>query len=111
VFHRVYDLVKRYSLALGRQLRQVRQALPQAEDRLRRHQEREPQQAVTREATRQVEITQAEVRRWETIPREYRQRLETLSLTLYPFALEDSARQTSKQVESRVQGQVEAIAA
>jgi hypothetical protein len=63
VFHLVHDIVKSYSLALGLQLRQARQALQQAEDRLRRHQEREPQQAVTREATQQVEITQAEVRR------------------------------------------------
>ena len=85
--------------------------MQQAEDRLQRHREREPRQAVTREATWQVEITQAEVRRWETIQREYRQRLETLSLTLHPFAIEDSACQTSKQVESRVQVQVEAIEA
>ena len=74
VFHLVHDIVKSYALAIGRQLRQARQALQQAEDRLQRHQEREP---------RQVEITQAEVRRWETIQREYRQRLETLSLTLH----------------------------
>lgn len=111
VFHLVHDIVKSYSLAIGRQLRQARRALQQAEDRLQRHREREPRQAVTHEATWQVEITQAEVRRWETIQREYRQRLETLSLTLHPFAIEDSACQTSKQVESRVQVQVEAIEA
>jgi hypothetical protein len=54
---------------------------------------------------------QADVRHWETIQREYRQRLETLSLTLHPFAIEDSAPQTSRQVESQVHAQVEAIEA
>jgi hypothetical protein len=111
VFHLVHDIVKSYSLAIGRQLRQARQALQQAEDRLQRHQEHEPQPPAAREAMRQVEVTQAEVRRWETVQREYRQRLETLSLTLHPFAIEDSARQTSMQVESRVQAQVDAIEA
>jgi hypothetical protein len=111
VFHLVHDIVKSSALAIGRQLRQARQALQQAEARLQRHQEREPQHPMTREAMRQVEGTQAEVRRWETIQREYRQRLETLSLTLHPFAIEDSARQTSMQVESRVQAQVDAIEA
>ena len=111
VFHLVHAIVKSYSLAIGRQLRQARQALQQAEDRLQRHQERGRQDPAAREATRQVAVTQREVRRWETIQGEYRQRLETLSLTLHPFALEDSAPQTSMQVESRVQAQVEAIEA
>jgi hypothetical protein len=111
VFHLVHDIVKSSSLAMGRQLRQARQALPQAEDRLQRHQEREPRQAVTREATRQVEIPPADVRRWETSQRADRQRLEPLSLTRHPCALADSACQTSQQVASRVQGPVEAIEA
>jgi hypothetical protein len=111
VLHLVHDIVQSDSLAIGRQLRQARRALPQAEDRLQRHREREPRQAVTREATWQVEIPQAEGRRWETIQRAYRQRLAPLSLTLPPFAIEDAACQPSKQVESRVQVQGEAIEA
>jgi len=51
------------------------------------------------------------VRRWETIQQAYRQRLEPLSLTRHPCAIEDSARQTSTQVESRVHVQVEALEA
>jgi hypothetical protein len=111
VFHLVHDIVKSYALAIGQQLRQARQALQQAEVRLQRHQERAPQPPTAREAMRQVEVTQAAVRRWETIQREYRQRLETLSLTLHPFAIEDSARQTAMPVETRVQAQVDAIEA
>ena len=52
------------------------------------------------EATRQMEAAQAKVRRWEAVHSEYRQRLETLSLTLHPFRIDDSAPQTSTQVES-----------
>lgn len=111
MFHLVHAIVKSYALAIGRQRRQARQALQQAEDSLQRHQERESRQAVTREATRQVEITQAAVRRWETIQRESRQHLAPLSLTLHPCAIADSACQTAKQVESRGQVQGEAIEA
>jgi len=53
MFHLVHDIVKSYALAIGRQLRQARQALQHAEDRLQRSQEREPRHSVTREATRQ----------------------------------------------------------
>ena len=111
VLHLVHAIVKSSSLAIGRQLRQARQALQQAEDRLQRHQERGRQHPAAHEATRQVEVTQRAVRHWEPIQGEYRQRLETLSLPLPPFALADAAPQTSMQVESRGQAQVEAMAA
>jgi Family of unknown function (DUF6399)/IclR helix-turn-helix domain len=109
VFHLVHDIVKSYSLAIGRQLRQARQEWQKAQDRLQRHQELESQCQASHEATRQVEATQADVRCWEAIQSEYRQRLETLSLTLHPFRIDDSTPQTSAQVESQVQAQVEAI--
>lgn len=110
VFHLMHDMVKSYALAIGRQLRQARQEWQKAQDGLQRHQARAPQDPVaSREATRQVETAQAEMRRWETVQSEYRQRLETLSLTLHPFRLDDSTPQTSAQVESQVHTQIEAI--
>jgi Family of unknown function (DUF6399)/IclR helix-turn-helix domain len=112
VFHLVHDIVKSYSLTIGRQLRRARQEWQKAQDGLQRHQEREPRSpVVSLEATRQVEAAQADVRRWETVQSEYRQRLETLSLTLHPFRLDDSTPQTSAQVESQVHTQIEAIEA
>jgi Family of unknown function (DUF6399)/IclR helix-turn-helix domain len=112
VFHLMHDMVKSYALAIGRQVRQARQEWQKAQDGLQRHQEREPQSPVASlAATRQVETAQAEVRRWETVQSEYRQRLETLSLTLHPFCIDDSTPQTSAQVESRVRTQIEAIEA
>ena len=54
---------------------------------------------------------QAEVTRWEEAHNTYRGHLETLSLTLHPFRIADSAPQTSAQVESHLQAEVEAIEA
>jgi hypothetical protein len=51
------------------------------------------------------------VQRWEEVQRTYRHHLETLSLTLHPFGIADSAPQTSAQVDSRLHAAVEAIAA
>ena len=107
-----HDIVKSYALTLGRQLRRARQEWQKAQDGLQRHQEREPRSPVaSREATRQVEAAQADVRRWETVQSEYRQRLETLSLTLHPFRIDDATPQTSAQVASRGHTQIEAIEA
>jgi len=51
------------------------------------------------------------VTRWEAVQRTYRHHLETLSLSLHPFSIVDSAPQTSVQVESRLQAEVEALEA
>ena len=58
-----------------------------------------------------MEVQHAEVTHWEARQQEYRQQLETLSLTLHPFAIDDSAPQTSAQVEARLHAHVEAIEA
>ena len=112
VFPLVHDIVKRYALTMGRQLRQARQEWQKAQDGLQRPQEREPRSPVaSRTATRQGETAQAEGQRWETVQSEYRQRLETLSLPRHPFWLNDSTPQPSAQVESQVRAQIEAIEA
>ena len=56
-------------------------------------------------------VHHAEVTYWEARHQAYRQQLETLSLTLHPFAIDDSAPQTSAQVEARLHTHVEAIEA
>jgi hypothetical protein len=58
-----------------------------------------------------VEAHRTEVQRWSEGQRTYQNPLETLSLTLHPFGLSDSAPQTSVQVASRLQAEVEAIEA
>jgi hypothetical protein len=110
-FPLMHDIVKSYSLALGQRLKQARQELQKAEDRLRRSHEGNTRGEAYREATPQVEGQPAQVRHWETRHQEYRQQLATRSLTLHPFAIDDSAPQTSAQVEARLHTHVEAIAA
>jgi len=110
-FHLMHEMVKRYSLAMARPLNQARKELQQAEERLARRQERAGDAPVAREAKVHVEARQAEVQRWEAVQSAYRHHLETLSLTLHPFGIADSAPQTSAQVESRLHAAVDALEA
>src|SRR5882724_521368 len=110
-FHFVHEIVKSYSLALGRRVRQARQDLKHAEERLARHVARAPAALNSPEAKAHVEAKQVEVQQWEEVQRPYRHHLETLSLTLHPFGIADSLPQTSAQVECRLHMEVEAIEA
>jgi hypothetical protein len=110
-FHLMHDIVTSYSLALGRRLQQARQELHNAEERLQKHLKVDSRGAAYGEATHQVEAMQAEVTRWEARQPEYRQQLETFSLTLHPLRIDDSAPQTSTPVETRLHTQVKAIEA
>jgi hypothetical protein len=96
-FHLVHAIVKSYSLAVGRRFSQAHKDLAQAEAVL----ESCSGLAQGAEAEAEVEAKRAEVQRGEERQRTYRHHLETLSLTLHPFGISDSAPQTSAQVESR----------
>ena len=106
-FHLVHAIVKSYSLAVGRRLHQAHQDLEQAEAVL----ESRLGLAHGTEAKAAVEARRGEVQRWEEVQRAYRHHIETLSLTLHPFGISDSAPQTSAQVDSRLHAEVEAIEA
>lgn len=110
-FHCMHDLVKSYSLAIGQRLRQAHQELKQAKETLARLQGLPQADHDDPEAKALVEARQAEVTRWEEAHTTYRDHLETLSLTLHPFRITDSAPQTSAQVERHLQAAVEAIEA
>jgi hypothetical protein len=106
-FHLVHEIVQSYSLAIGRRVRQAHKALQHAEAVL------ESRAALSPGAESQaaVEARRAEVQHWDEVQRTYRQHLETLSLTLHPFDIADSAPQTSAQVASHLQATVETIEA
>jgi hypothetical protein len=107
----MYDIVKSYSLALARELRQAQKALKTAEDALAKHPglpQADPDGSGDQAA---VEASRAEVQRWEEVRSAYRHHLETLSLSLHPFALLDATAQTSEQVASRLHAEVQAIEA
>jgi hypothetical protein len=112
-FHVTHEIIKSYSLAIGRHLRQAHQDLTKATEALARRQGGPHPRADNDapEARTVVAARHAEVQRWEAVQHTYRQHLETLSLTLHPFRLADSTPQTSAQVASRLDAEVEAIEA
>ncbi len=110
-FHLMHEIVKSYSLALGRRVRQAHKALTEAQEALARLQGRPHAAQDVLDATALVDTRQAEVARWDEGHKTYRRLLETFSLTLPPFRISDSALQTTAQVESQLQATVEAIEA
>lgn len=110
-FHVTHEIIKSYSLAIGRHLRQAHQDLTKATEALTRCQGRPHADEDTPEVKAVVTARHAEVHRWEAVQHTYRQHLETLSLSLHPFGIVDSAPQTSAQVESQLQAEVEALEA
>lgn len=110
-FHFMHDVVKSYSLAIGRRLHHTHTQLKAAEHALAQDIERPQAARTSQQAQAAVEASRAEVRQWEEIHLTYRQHLETLSLTLHPFGIADSAPQTSAQVQSQLRMALEAIEA
>ncbi len=110
-FHLVHELVKSYSLSIGRQLKQAQKALEKAEAVLEKARRRSPEDCDDALAISEVEVCRQEVERWEGVLSTYRHHLVTLSLILHPFDIDDSTAQTSTQVENRLQAEVAAIAA
>jgi IclR helix-turn-helix domain len=110
-FHCLHDLVKSYSLAIGQRLRHAQQELTHAEERLRRRQSRAPEPQDDQDAVQLVTARRTDVQCWIEVQHTYRQHLETLSLTLHPFSIDDATAQTSAQVARRLQTEVTAIEA
>src|SRR2546422_11645763 len=103
VFHGMHDLVKRYSFVMGQRVRHAHQELTKAQEALARRPGRPQPEAADAAAKALGETRQAEVTRWEEGHNTSRDHVATLSLTLHPFRIADSAPQTSAQVESQLQ--------
>jgi Family of unknown function (DUF6399) len=103
VFHLIHELVKSYALAMGRRLRQARQALQQAEG--------QRSEAETPQAQAVVEARAAEVTPWETVHRADRHHLESVSLTGHPWRVCDSTRQRAAEVERQFHAESDALEA
>ena len=67
LFHLIHDLVKSYSLAILGRLRHARQALSQAQERLRMCQGSDPSGAEAQQAQAVVEARAAQVQHWESV--------------------------------------------
>jgi Family of unknown function (DUF6399)/IclR helix-turn-helix domain len=108
-FHCMHDLVKGSALSLARHVRHARQELTKAEEVLRKHRGAEGRSQGDAEVQHHVEMQRAAVQRWEGVQNAYRHHLETISLTLHPFHLQDASPQTSLQVQSRLHAEVAAV--
>src|SRR6266568_1720858 len=111
VFHLIHDLVKSYSLAICRPLRQARQALHQARESLTTCQVPHRSSEEAQRAQAEVEACEAEVERWESVHSAYRHHLETVSLLVHPWRLCNATPQTSQEVERRLHAEIDAITA
>jgi len=109
LFHLLHDLVKSYSLSLWSRLRQARQALRQAQERLATCQATDPSGAEGLQTQALVEASAAAVKRWEAVHSAYRHHLGNLSLMVHPWRLLDSTRQTSADVERQLRAEIVAI--
>ena len=110
LFHLTYELVKSYSLAILGRLRHARQALSQAQERLRRCQVSDPSGAEAQQTQAVVEASAAQGQPWETVDRAYRQHLENVSLIVHPWRFLDSTRQTAPEVEHQLHAEITALA-
>ncbi len=110
-FHLVHELVKSYSLSIGRQLKQAHKALEKAEAVVDKARRRSPGDGDNAQAISEVEACRQEVVRWERVQCTYRHHLLTLSLIMHPFEIDESTAQTANQVASRLQAEVMAIEA
>jgi DNA-binding MarR family transcriptional regulator len=108
-FHLVHEIVKSYSLALGRRMRQAHKELREAREAVARLQGRPYAAQEAPAAQALVTTRQAAVIHWEEAHHTYRCHLETFSLTLHPFRIADSAPQSSAQIDSHLQAAIEAI--
>jgi hypothetical protein len=105
----MHAIVKSSSLALGRRVRHAHKARREAQEALARLQGRPQAPHEPPDATAVVAMRHAEVTHWEEARRTYHTHWETLSLTLHPFRLVDSAPHTSAQVAIHLQATREAI--
>jgi hypothetical protein len=103
VFHLMHAIVTGSSLALGRRRRQAPKEVKEAQAARARLEGRPQAAQEAPDAQTLVDMRQAEVRRWAEGHPTSRCLVETLSVTLHPFSIVDSAPQTSAQVESQLQ--------
>ena len=108
-FHLIHARVKRYALAIGGRLSQARQALSPAPAPRRQGQGGHLRGGEGPQAL--VEARAAEVTHWESVPSAYRHHLAPVSLSVPPWRLADSTRQTAAEVARQWHAETQAIEA
>src|SRR5512145_403976 len=90
LFHLSHDLAKGYSLAIFGRLRQAKQALEQAKQRLEALQACPPDREQAQQAQASVEACETSVQHWQDVRSAYRERLANVSRIMHPWRLADS---------------------
>jgi hypothetical protein len=109
LFHLIHEIVKGYGPAICLRLRQARQALRAARERLEKCRADDPKGEASLQAQLVLEACQADAEHWEGIRHTYRGYLKRLSLIVHPWRVEDSTIQTSQEVEQQLEAQIEAF--
>jgi hypothetical protein len=109
LFHLIRELVKGYGPTICLRLRQARQSLKAARERLEQCRDGDPNDDASFHAEVVVEGCQAEVERWEGIRHTYRGHLMRLSLIVHPWRVADSMPQSSQEVEQQLEAEIEAM--
>lgn len=99
--HLVHELVKSYSLSIGRRCKQAQKELEKAEAVLEKVQRHSPEGGAAALATSEVEACRQQVVRWEGVLSTYRHHLLTLSLIMHPFDIDKATAQSAKQAANR----------
>jgi IclR helix-turn-helix domain len=110
LFHVSHDLAKGYSLSIFSRLRQAKRELDQAKQRLetlQKHTQADSTQITEGEA--RVAACAASVHHWQEASNAWRQHVSNLSRIVHPWRLSDSMRQSSKDVEEQLQGELKAV--
>jgi len=110
LFHLGHDLAKGYSLSIFGRLRQAKRALEQAQKRLETLQnKRQADPARLAQAQGEVSTSATSIHHWEAVGTTWRLHLSNLSRIVHPWRFSDSMRQSSKEVEEQLQGELKAI--
>jgi hypothetical protein len=110
VFHVSHDLAKGYSLSIFGRLRQAKQSLERAKQRLETLQksaQAEPGQIAQAQAL--VAQSETSLTHWQGVQSAWKAHLSNLSRIVHPWRFADSSRQTSKEVEQQLGAELEAI--
>jgi len=109
LFHLLHELVKGYSLVIGRQLKTARQGLSRAQEHLATCQAEGASAAQIESARAAVAAGEAEVAHWQQVRDTYRGHLEAMSLSVHPWRVKDSMPQSSQEVEAQLAAEVAAL--
>jgi hypothetical protein len=109
LFHLSHDLAKGYALAIFGRLRQAKQALTHAKQRLESWHNSQADRAQVEQAQAVVAACERSVHHWQGVHSAWKQHLANLSCLLHPWRLVDSTRQTSLAVEHQLRAELQAL--